>query len=345
MRPNRPGRMPAATPNWYGMTTSAALWGIWLGRCCWRSRSRRRPRWITWPRWSGGCGTWLRRGRMGRLWTSSASTTPSCACWRTASRSATGFTDLDRITCGFQPSQLVIVAARPGQGKTAFALSVARHMAMREGAGVFFASLEQSAGEVAQRLVSGLARVDSRLLRQGRLNRDEAGRVFDATKRLRTLPIHIADACNQTALQITANARRLVRKHGIRCVIVDYLQLVEPEDRLAKRYEQVGAVSRRLKQLARDLCLPVIALAQLGRGVEERKGRPRLSDLRESGNIEADADTVLLMHRPDDLDAECVAVEVDVAKHRNGPTGSLTLAFQRPYVTFENHGGPEPVWR
>jgi replicative DNA helicase len=255
-----------------------------------------------------------------------------------------GLADWDRLTTGFQAGQLVIVAARPGVGKTAIAVTAARHLVMKEHVPVFFVSLEQSRLELAQRLVAGMARVDGRVLRQGRVDREEASRVWEATKRLKGAPLFVDDVCGQTAVRIAANARRLVRRHGVKCVFVDYLQLVEPEDKRAQRYEQVGAVTRRLKTLARDLGIPVVVLAQLGRGVEERKGKPRLADLRESGNIEADADSVLLLWQSEESDSDSIKIEADLAKQRNGPTGEFSLMFNKPYVLFENLAQTPAGW-
>jgi replicative DNA helicase len=258
----------------------------------------------------------------------------------------TGLVDLDHLTAGLQDSELTIAAARPGVGKTAFALAIARK-AIQNGHAVHFASLEQAEVELADRLICAEAGLDGHKLRAGTFSRAEIAIFKEAGDRLASLPLFIDDDSVQSMFRITAKARRHKLRHGIRLVIVDYLQLVEPENRREPRHEQVAGVSRRLKQLARDLALPVLALAQLNRASELRADQePRLADLRESGAIEADADTVMLMHSPhvrkdgqegpNDSSAT-VAIEVHVAKQRNGPTGRVTLAFRKEYQRFENY--------
>lgn len=252
----------------------------------------------------------------------------------------TGWDDLDEITAGLHGSELVVVAARPGVGKTAFAGSLARFLAVDRGVPVFFASLEQSRRELTDRLLCAEALVDSHRFRKGRCSAGEINRLHQAGQRLRPAPLHIDDHGEQSMLRIAANARRLRRKVGIACVIVDYLQLVQPEDRRADRHLQVGAISRRLKFLARELDLPVVALAQLNRSVEDTKSPPKLSHLRESGAIEQDADTVILLHRPEPapgLPPDVVLIETDVAKQRNGPTSKVTLAYRPQHLRFENY--------
>jgi replicative DNA helicase len=245
----------------------------------------------------------------------------------------TGFLDLDRILAGLQDSELVVIAARPGVGKTAMGLAVTRHVALKEKLPVFFVSLEQSAVELADRILSSEGNVDGQRIRLGRLSAEDGRAIVCARDRLRQARVFIDDAPAQSMLRIAASARRLSLKHGVRLIVVDYLQLITPDNRKEPRQEQVAGISRRLKQLAREIQVPVVALAQLNRGVEDRQGqRPRLSDLRESGAIEADADTVLLLH-PGDHPAQ---VEVIVAKQRNGPVGEVTLAFERPYQRFAN---------
>lgn len=246
---------------------------------------------------------------------------------------ATGFLDLDERTAGLQSSELCVLAARPSVGKTALAIGIVRHVAITLGLPVYFASLEQSRHELIERLLCSIARVDSHRLRKGTLTDYDSGRLLEARGPVKRAPLFIADQAHQTVAQIAAGARRQKRKHGVRLVVVDYLQLIAPEDRRAPRHEQVGAISRRLKGLARELRVPVLALCQLSRAAEEGD-RPRLSHLRESGDIEANADLCLLMHRPATSPG---TVEVIVAKNRNGPVGEVTLAFEARYTTFANY--------
>lgn len=256
----------------------------------------------------------------------------------------TGFIDLDEITSGFHDGELVIVAARPSAGKTAFALALARGAAVEDGVPVYFASLEQSKVELSERLLCSEARVDGHKLRRDRLNADEMGKVVAAGDALRKgAQLWIDDAPGQSVLRIAANARRFKRRHGIRLVVIDYLQLIEPDDRRQPREQQVATMSRRLKCLARELKIPVICLAQLNRNVETRTGHtPLLSDLRESGSVEQDADVVLFLHRPEMYSANDRVGEADVivAKQRNGPTGKVTLTFLKHSMRFENFATP-----
>jgi len=247
---------------------------------------------------------------------------------------ATGFVDLDRLTAGLQDSELTVLAARPGVGKTSLALDIARHVA-KLGYPVFFASLEQGDIELAERLICAEAQVDSQRLRRGIITPEEAQRIGNAEKVIKELRITVDDSPAQSMFQIAANARRLASRGEVRVVVVDYLQLVEAEDRRVPRHEQVSAISRRLKQLAREIKAPVLALAQLNRAVEARAdGAPKLSDLRESGGIEADADTVILMNRPN---TSPNTVVLNVAKQRNGPTGEVILTFRSQFTSFDNH--------
>ena len=251
----------------------------------------------------------------------------------------TGFADLDRLTAGLQDSELVVVGARPGVGKTAIAGSIARHAAVDLGIPVYFASLEMSGVELAERLLCSQGGIDGQRLRRGLLTAHEGEAIHDATERLRSAPLLIDETPAQTATRISGVARRLKAKHDVRLVVVDYLQLVEPEDRRAQRYEQVGAVARRLKNLARELKVPVVALAQVGRDAEDR-ARPKLRDLRESGDIEANADVVMLLHRAERF-PEIDVIEVLVEKQRNGPIGEVTLAYRKRFLRFEDYT-PDP---
>lgn len=251
----------------------------------------------------------------------------------------TGFVDLDEKTAGLQNSELVIIAARPSHGKTAFALNIARHIAVDDARPVFFVSLEQSRIELAERLLCCQARVDSHKLRKGHLASDDMQKLIEAGGVLRDAKLFIDDTPNQGMLRIAANARRLKLRHGIKLVMIDYLQLIEPDNRRDSRQEQVANISRRLKFLARELSIPVVALAQVNRSSEDRQDHtPRLADLRESGSIEQDADTVMLLHRPEMYEPgqhEGI-MEIHVAKQRNGPTGELTLTFLKQFMRFEN---------
>lgn len=257
----------------------------------------------------------------------------------------TGFIDLDEKTAGLQNSELIIIAARPSCGKTAFALGLARHVAVEEGHPVFVASLEQSRIELTERLLCCQACVDSHKLRKGHLSSEDMQKLIAAGGILQQAKIFIDDTPGLGMLKIAANARRLKLRHGIRLVIIDYLQLIEPDNRRDSRQEQVSHISRRLKFLARELKLPVVALAQVNRTSEDRQDhKPRLADLRESGSLEQDADTVMILHRPEMYEPgqrEGV-IEVNIAKQRNGPTGEITLTFLKQFMRFENFAAGVP---
>lgn len=261
---------------------------------------------------------------------------------------ATGYADLDNLTAGLQNNELVIIAARPSVGKTAFALNVVRHAVVHDRVPVFFVSLEMARVELAERLLSCQAKVDSFKIRKGHLNADDIQRLMTAGDQLRGnsrdgyVKLFIDDTPSQTLLRIAANARRLQHRHGVKLVVIDYLQLIEPENRRDPRQEQVAQISRRLKFLARELQIPVVALAQVNRTSEDRQDhRPRLADLRESGSIEQDADTVMMLHRPGMFDKSDDRIqnilEVIIAKQRNGPTGEVTLTYQKEFMRFENY--------
>lgn len=248
----------------------------------------------------------------------------------------TGFVELNKILNGFHPTEMVILAARPSMGKTAFVCNIAEASA-RAGAGVIVFSLEQSKLEVAERLLCIRSRVNGHRVRAGELDEVEQDRLMTASQELSELPIYIDDAPGRTMAQIGAICRRLKRRKGLGLIIVDYLQLVEPEDKQAPREQQIALISRRMKFLAKELECPVIALAQLNRGVELREDkRPKLADLRESGSIEQDADVVMFLHRPAAYDPEDRPGECDVivAKNRSGPTGFATLAWISESMRF-----------
>jgi len=257
----------------------------------------------------------------------------------------TGFLDLDEKTAGLQNSELVIIAARPSAGKTAFALNLARHVAVEEGHPVFVVSLEQSRIELAERLLCSQARVDSHRLRKGNLSSADMQKLIEAGGILRNAKLFIDDTPSLGMLRIAANARRLKLRQSVRLVVIDYLQLIEPDNRRDSRQEQVAHISRRLKHLARELAIPVVALAQVNRSSEDRQDhKPRLADLRESGSIEQDADTVMILHRPEMYEPgqQEGIVEVNVAKQRNGPTGEITLTFLKQFMRFENFAVGQP---
>ncbi|QJW93933.1 replicative DNA helicase [Frigoriglobus tundricola] len=262
----------------------------------------------------------------------------------------TGYVDLDNITAGLQNSELVIIAARPSVGKTAFALNMVRNIVTettdRNGHSpvVLFFSLEMARIELAERLLCCQSRVDSHKVRKGQLNSDDIQRLMDAGDILRRARLYIDDTPSRTMIQIAASARRLQKKHekdgGLKLIVIDYLQLIEPENRRDPRQEQVAQISRRLKFLARELLIPVIALAQVNRASEDRQDhKPRLSDLRESGSIEQDADTCMMLHRPGKFDGtqDDNILEIIIAKQRNGPTGEITLTWQKGYNRYENY--------
>jgi replicative DNA helicase len=258
---------------------------------------------------------------------------------------ATGYIDLDNLTAGLQNDELVVLAARPSVGKTSFALNVIRHVIVEEARSVLFVSLEQSRIEIAERLLCCHARVDSHKVRKGNLSADDMDKLISAGEVLSQSKLFIDDTPGQNMLRIAANARRLKHRHDVGLVVIDYLQLIDPDSRRDSRQEQVAAISRRLKFLARELHIPVVALAQVNRSSEDRQDhRPRLSDLRESGAIEQDADTVMMLHRPElhEPGQHEGIIEVIVAKQRNGPTGEATLTFIKQYMRFENHAVDMP---
>ncbi|MCA9042878.1 MAG: replicative DNA helicase [Planctomycetaceae bacterium] len=261
-----------------------------------------------------------------------------------------GFHGLDEKTGGFQPTELIVLAARPSMGKTAlvcnFAMAVAKGASQDppgEQSGVLLFSLEQSRLELAERLLCIQARISGHKLRQGDLDEFEQHTLHEASNVLRTFPMFIDDTPGRTMSQISAIARRIKRRYGLGIIIIDYLQLIESEDRNMSREQQISSISRRLKFLAKDVDVPVIALSQLNRGVEQREDKkPRLSDLRESGAIEQDADIVMFLHRADAYDPQDRPGEADliIAKNRHGPIGNVDLVWMRDSLTF---GDRSPV--
>lgn len=252
----------------------------------------------------------------------------------------TGFPDLDAKLAGFQKSDLIILAARPSMGKTTLALDIARQTATKYGNAVGVFSLEMSTQQLVDRMLASEARVDSWKLRTGKIsNDDEFLRIRDGLDRLSHAPIYINDEPGNNITKMRALARRLKSQHDLKLIVVDYLQLMVPTKHSDSLVQQVTEISRSLKGLARELDVPVLALSQLSRAVEQRRGEPRLSDLRDSGSIEQDADVVLFIHREDkfmdESDKPNIA-KIIIAKHRNGPVGSIELFFDEQRVTFNS---------
>jgi replicative DNA helicase len=252
----------------------------------------------------------------------------------------TGYVDLDERLFGLQPSSLVIVGARPAMGKTAFALGMAAHAAIESGTPTLVFSLEMSSDEITNRLLVSEARVDASRMRNGRLHESDWPKISQAVARLNEAPLYIDDNPNTTVMEIRAKARRLkARLGGLGLIVVDYLQLMSGAGSENRQLE-VSAISRGLKILARELQVPVVALSQLSRRLEERSDkRPVLADLRESGSLEQDADVVLFLYRDEMYNPESTehgTTEVNIAKHRNGPTGHVQLMFLEHYTRFAN---------
>jgi replicative DNA helicase len=255
-----------------------------------------------------------------------------------------GFQYLDELTAGFQKSELIIVAARPGMGKTAFVLNVARNAAIQYKQPVGIFSLEMSSESVAQRLLCSEARVDSQSVRRGRLNEAMWNRLSKAVSTLASAPIFIDDSPGLSPLEVRAKSRRLVHEHNVQLIILDYLQLMHVPSHRESRAQEVAVISQAMKALSKDLDIPIIACSQVTREVEKRGDyRPRLSDLRESGSIEQDADVVMFVHRPEyykiDHDDEGNSMEgvaeILLEKQRNGPTGRIQLRWTDKYGLFE----------
>ncbi|MBX6723536.1 MAG: replicative DNA helicase, partial [Dactylosporangium sp.] len=244
----------------------------------------------------------------------------------------TGFTDLDRLLNGLHPGQLIVVAGRPGLGKSTVSMDFARHAAIRHNLASVIFSLEMSKVEIVMRLLSAEARVPLHVLRSGQLSDDDWTKLARRMGEISEAPLFVDDTPNMNLMEIRAKARRLRQRHDLRLVVVDYLQLMTTPKRVESRQQEVAELSRGLKLLAKEIECPVVAVSQLNRGPEQRTDkRPQLSDLRESGSIEQDADVVILLHREDYYDKESPrAGEADfiVAKHRNGPTDTITVAAQ-----------------
>ncbi|MBM3679509.1 MAG: replicative DNA helicase [Actinobacteria bacterium] len=257
----------------------------------------------------------------------------------------TGFRDLDRLTSGFQPGNLVILAARPSMGKSALALCMAANLGVRHGTPVALFTLEMSKAEVTQRMMCSEAKVESQRLRSGKLAQDDWPRLTAACDKLMKAPIYVDDTGSITMMELRSKARRLKsREPNLGLIIVDYLQLMTSGSNAENRVQEVSQISRSLKILARDLEVPIVALSQLSRAVESRHDkRPVLSDLRESGSIEQDADLVAFVYRDEyyngeESDQQGLA-EVILAKHRNGPTDTVKLSFLKRYAKFADLAG------
>ena len=255
----------------------------------------------------------------------------------------TGFVDFDRMTHGLQPGNLIIIAGRPGMGKTSLALNIATHVAHQEKKAAGFFSLEMSEQEIAMRVLCSTTDIPFHRLRGGRLGTRDWSRLHEAVETGRDSGLFIDDSANPSLLEVASKARRLKAQRGLALVVVDYLQLMNAGGRYENRNLEIGAITRGLKQLAKELDVPVVALSQLSR-LPERRGkdhRPQLADLRESGNIEQDADIVVFVYREemyqrDDPDVQGMA-QLIVAKHRNGETGSVDLVFIGDTTTFRNY--------
>lgn len=267
---------------------------------------------------------------------------------------ATGFRELDKVTAGLQSSDFIIVAARPSMGKTAFCLDIARHVAVNDKKPVAIFSLEMAKEQLAIRLICSQSKIDAHRLRTGYIQNDEWVKLADGVGKLYASPIFIDDTTGVSSLQMRAKCRRLKAEHGLSLIVVDYLQLMQGSKKTENRTQEIGDIARSLKSLARELEVPVIALSQLSRAVEQREDkRPMLSDLRESGSIEAEADVVAFLYRPSyykkreismgndggggaEDEEEDNTAEVIIGKQRNGPTGIIKLAFISKFACFEN---------
>jgi replicative DNA helicase len=257
----------------------------------------------------------------------------------------TGYVDLDQKTSGLQAGDLIIVAGRPSMGKTAFALNIAEHVAVETGLPVGVFSMEMGGTQLAMRMLTSIGRLDSQRVRTGRLNDDEWSRLSFALGKLHEAPIYIDESGGLSPANLRARARRLARQHGgkLGLLVIDYIQLMSSSRQGENRATEVSEISRSIKALAKELQVPIVALSQLSRKVEERNDkRPMMSDLRESGAIEQDADVILMMYREDyykpDTQEKGIA-EVIIGKQRNGPTGTVRLAFLGEYTRFENLAG------
>ncbi len=261
-----------------------------------------------------------------------------------------GFRDLDGMTYGFHPGQMIVLAARPSVGKTSLAMNFAEHVALPDGgkpsSGVLVFSLEMTSEDLAMRLICSRSRVDMKRIRDRVVSKQDMEEITTATKELKRAPLWIDDNSNSTIMDIRAKARRLHTKSPLGLVVVDYLQLIRGVDQRVQREQQIAEISRGMKGMAKELSVPVVVLSQLNRDSERENRDPRLSDLRESGSIEQDADVVMLLHRPKKKDDEGVQdgalpgdtehIRLAIAKQRNGPIGEVDLTFLRRFTRYEN---------
>ncbi len=252
----------------------------------------------------------------------------------------TGFTEFDHLTAGLQPGDLVIVAGRPSMGKTSFALNIACYAAAEAGVPVAIFSLEMSREQLAARMLCAEAKVNLQSLRTGNLSESEWQRLTFAANKLTRAPIFVDDTPALSVLDLRAKARRLMSEHGLGLIIIDYLQLLQSRERRERREQEISEISSSLKAMAKEFNVPVVALSQLNRRVEERPDkRPQLADLRESGAIEQDADLIVFIYRDEVYNKESPhkgTAEIIIGKQRNGPTGTVRLAFMAPYSSFAN---------
>ncbi|MCL2792255.1 MAG: replicative DNA helicase [Spirochaetaceae bacterium] len=257
-----------------------------------------------------------------------------------------GFSDLDKITNGFQRSEFIVIGARPSIGKTALALSMASNIAIRHKIPVGFFSLEMSEQAIMERLISSEARIASNLIRAGMLSELQISKIHDAVGDIYEAPLYLTSVSDLKILDLRALARKMIRQHGVKVIFVDYLTLIQAENRTIPRHEQIAEISRSLKALARELDIPVVVLSQVKRETEGKK--PTLADLRESGSIEQDADLVVFLHRERNKDDDAkpdntgaIDTEVIIAKQRNGPIGEIQMVFIPKYTRFESKNDGE----
>ena len=254
---------------------------------------------------------------------------------------ATGFEDLDKLTAGLQAGDLIVIAGRPSMGKTTLALNIAENAAIGHNLATGIFSMEMPKEQVAMRMIGSIGRVNQSHLRSGRLTEDDWTRINSAGSMMSQAPIFIDDAPGLTPIEVRARSRRLKREHGLGMVVVDYLQLMQVGGSIENRATEISEISRSLKSLARELNVPVVALSQLNRSVEQRNDkRPVMSDLRESGAIEQDADVIVFIYREEVYDAETPrkgVAEIIIGKQRNGPTGTFLLTFKGEFTRFESH--------
>ncbi|MBN2456754.1 MAG: replicative DNA helicase [Sedimentisphaerales bacterium] len=264
---------------------------------------------------------------------------------------STGYHELDEKTCGLQNGEMIIVAGRPSMGKTSLALNIAENTAVTEKTPVALFSLEMGRQQLAERFLCSAAEIDTQSVRRGLLKKEQYHELARACETLKDVPVYIDDTAPLTPLELRGKTRRLVSQYGIKCVMVDYLQLMHlGTTRIESRQQEIATISRYIKALARELNIPIVVLSQLNRSPEGREGnRPKMSDLRESGSIEQDADVVMLLHREDyykkqkdpNYQKDNMA-EVIIAKQRNGPTGTIKLVFREMFTRFENAAAGVP---